>query len=230
VDFGTHDLYVANSGGFDILVFHRGQTHPYNTYTDPGLQYPIDVTLAGDGTVIASNLGQAYGNELGSLSTWIAGPNGGTFVGNFPMTNDSQGGFVAVRKNGSVYYNDFDVTTGHGALWSLSCPAGACGTQTRVTGVSFVDPSGMAFDSTNDLLVTDTSGIGETFELPNPSPKKFRLFGHPYGMAISQSDHHWFTGDWSGNGAKEYSYPSGRLIGIVNGDPHGWLRGVAADP
>jgi hypothetical protein len=230
VDIATHDLYVANTSGFNILVFHRGQTTPYDTYVDPTFQYPIDVKLASDGTLIASNLGQRNGDEAGSLSTWIEGPNGGTFVGNFPMTNDEQGGFIAVRKNGTVYYNDIDLTTLQGALWSLSCPHGACGTQTQVAGVSFPDPAGMAIDSTGDLLVTDTSGLGKTFELPNPHPKTFPLLGHPYGTALSESGRHLFTGDWSGPKVEEYAYPSGKLIGTVSGEHGGRLLGVAVDP
>jgi DNA-binding beta-propeller fold protein YncE len=75
VDAATHDLYVANSGDSNILVFHRGQTVPYNSYFDhTGNQMPIDVTLMNDGTLIASNLGQLTGPELGSISTWIADP------------------------------------------------------------------------------------------------------------------------------------------------------------
>ena len=230
VDVATHDLYVANSGDSNILVFHRGQTASYNAYVDQtGHQMPIDVTLTPDGTLIASNLGQWTGPELGSISTWIAGPNGGTFVGNFPMTNDAQGGFIAAKSNGTIYFNDIDSTTNRGALWSLKCPAGACGTQTQVAGVSFLEPAGMAIDSTGDLLVTDTSGLGETFELPNPHPKKFPLFGFPYGVAINQSGHHIFIADWSGPRVQEYAYPSGTFIGAVKGAQYGWLRGVAVD-
>jgi DNA-binding beta-propeller fold protein YncE len=230
VDAATHDLYVANSSDSNILVFHRGQTASYNTYFDhTGHQGPLDVTLTNDGTLIASNSGQLTGPELGSISTWIAGPNGGTFVGNFPMTNDAQGGFIAVRSNGTVYYNDLDSTSNRGALWSLTCPAGACGTQTQVTGVSFPDPAGMAIDSTGDLFVTDRTGMGQTFELPNPHPKTFPLLGFPYGLAINRSGHHIFIADWSGPKVQEYAYPSGTFIGAVKGAQYGWLRGVAVD-
>src|ERR1700687_1455241 len=41
----THDLYVANYGAHDIVVFHRGQTSPYNTYKDPSFQDPVDVAV-----------------------------------------------------------------------------------------------------------------------------------------------------------------------------------------
>jgi hypothetical protein len=145
------------------------------------------------------------------------------------MTNAAQGGYIAVQSNGTVYFNDIDSTSKRGALWSLKCPAGACGTQTQVARVTFIDPAGMAIDSTGDLLATDTSGLGETFELPNAHPKKFPMLGHPLGLAISQSGHHIFIGDWSGPKVQEYAYPSGTFIGAVKGAQYGWLRGVAVD-
>lgn len=124
VQTSTHDLYVAEVVGGEVLVYHRGQITPYNSYVDPTGQQPFDVAVANDGTVIASN-SQKPGGGPGSLSTWISGPNGGTFVGNFLMTNDIAGAYVTVKKNGTVYYNDYDTTTNLGALWFLKCSAGA---------------------------------------------------------------------------------------------------------
>jgi DNA-binding beta-propeller fold protein YncE len=232
VDTSTHDLYVANMFDFSVTVFHRGQNKPYNTYTDPSGQVVQDVTLAGDGTVIASNVKQYGGPEAGSLSTWTAGPNGGTFVGNFPMTNDAQGGFLTLKKNGTVYFNDVDAKSGLGAMWKVSCRAGVCGPQTRVKGVSFASPSGMMFDATGDLLANDeVAGTADTFELPNPSPKTFPLLaGGGVGMAIDEKDKHWYAADPLNNDAAEYLYPSGALAGIVPGNQGGWPIGVAVDP
>jgi len=234
VRVATHDLYVANDSARDILVFHRGQTIPYNTYTDPTVQDPFDVTVARDGTVIASNLIQPNGNENGSVSTWIGGPNGGTFVGNFPMTNDSEGLFLTVQKGGKVFFTDIDASSGQGLLWSMKCPAGACGPQTQAAGVSFVFPFGMGSDDTEDLLVNDLNpaggGTADTFELPNPMPKMFPLVGVPVGMAINPLDHHWFVADAMSNNAAEYSYPGGALIGTVPGNTGGDPVGMAVDP
>jgi hypothetical protein len=143
VDPATRDLYVASVYGAKILVFHRGQTTAYNTYADPAGDLPEDVTLAKDGTVISSN-GGSINTFAGSISTWIKGPNGGTFVGTFPMYNyfaahiTIGGDFIAVDQNGTVYYDSFDTTNSigtAGTLSSLSCPAGKCGTQTPVAGV-----------------------------------------------------------------------------------------------
>ena len=205
VDTTSHDLYVANAYDFSVAVFHRGQRAPYNVYTDPSGQVVNDVTLARDGTIIASNTKQYGGPEAGSLSTWIAGRNGGAFVGNFPMTNDSQGGFLTLKQNGTVYFNDVDLKSGAGALWKVSCPHGACGRQTRVKGVSFATPSGLTFDAASDLLANDDSAAtADTFELPNPSPKTFPLLGGGgVGMAIDEKDKHWYAADPINNDAAE---------------------------
>jgi hypothetical protein len=239
VDARSHDLYVANLNTGNILVFHRGQPTAYNTYTDPTGQVPFDVTLASDGTVIASNYYSQGGSGSaveGSISTWVAGPNGGTFVRNYPMMNDSYGQFVTVDKSGKVYYSDLDALTDTGALWSLQCPAGVCGAQTRVAGVSFWFPGGMAFNETGDLVAVDTH-IGrtgnavDTFELPNPSPSTFPLVtGWPTEMAIDRHDHHVFVADQDHSDAAEYLYPSGTLVGTVQINSQGRAIGVAIDP
>jgi DNA-binding beta-propeller fold protein YncE len=232
VDTATHDLYVANMRDFDVLVFHRGQTTAYNTYTDASGQLPQDVVLTPDGTVIASNAMQYGGPEAGSLSTWIKGSSGGTFVGNFPMTNDTRGGFLAVDASGTVYFNDIDSNSNLGALWKVSCPAGVCGLQTQQAGVTFQSPGGLAFDRTNDLLAIDPIALkADTFELPHPKPKTFSLFaGSAVGLAINASGNRLFAADPNANNAAEYRYPSGTLVGTVPGNQGGFPVGIAIDP
>jgi len=227
----THDLYVANTGAGNVLVFHRGQSIAYNSYKDPTSQFPYDVTVSNDGTVIASKVFQQGGPEAGSLSTWIGGPNGGTFVGNYPMTNDSVGLWVTVDKHGTVYYNDLDLTSGIGALWSLKCPAGACGTQSQVAGVSFNAPGGLGINRTNDLLANDAQpGTAETFELPNPHPKTFPIDNGSLDLAIDRSNRHWFALNSQDSDAAEYSYPSGALVGRVSCEAGCVASGIGVDP
>jgi hypothetical protein len=228
VQTSTHDLYVADLGGGIVQVYHRGQTIPYNTYRDPSNQNVEDVAVARDGTVLATNYHKRNKTERGSISTWIGGPNGGTFVGNFPMQHSIDGYDITVRNNGIVYFSyvthDF-----RGELWKMRCSAGACGTQTQIAGVLFEFPGGMQFDASDDLVAADQAGLAETFELPNPSPKTFPV-GDPVGIALSESDHHLFVADQRNNDAAEYSYPGGKLIGTVPGMPFGLPYGIAFDP
>jgi DNA-binding beta-propeller fold protein YncE len=226
---GTHDFYVANGAAGNILVFHRGQTTPYNTYVDPSNQYTSDVAIAKDGTVIAVNSASQNRQEFGSLSTWKEGPNGGTFIGNFPLTNNNIGEWMTLRKNGTVYF-DAEPQTGGGSLWFVSCPAGACGPQTQVAGVSFILAGGMVFDESGDLLVSDWgTGTVYRFELPNPVPKSIPVGGEPTGLAINVADHHFFVADIANHDAAEYLYPGVSLVGVVPCCTEGPL-GVAVDP
>lgn len=236
----THDLYVANFDGYDILVFHRGQTVPYNLYIDPTTNsqgsrtYPVDVTVAKDGTVIASNQFSGEGED-GSISTWIGGPDGGTFVGNFLMASNNYGGWVTVAKDGTVYYNEFAVPASEVALWKMSCPAGACGAQTNVPiAVNLQYPGGIAFDAAGNLLMSgidfNLNTFADTYKLPDPTPTSFLMIGLAYGMAINKHDNHWFSADSSNNDAHEYAYPGGRLIGTVPGNSNGSPVGIAVDP
>jgi hypothetical protein len=231
VQAATHDLYVANYGGSDVVVFHRGHLRPYNVYKDPTGQHTVDATVASDGTVIAINEFQPHGVEDGSLSTWIGGPGGGTFVGNFPLTsNNTEGSSLVVDGSGTVYFDNFQ-----GGLWKVLCPAGVCGTQTQVAGVANAS-GGMAFDSSGDLLINNigSPGAGQIFELPNPNPMTFPLGNAPIGMAISQRNHHWFVAydnnPSTGHDAAEYSYPSGTLVGTVPCCTNGFAIGIAFDP
>jgi hypothetical protein len=231
VQAATHDLFVANQHGRNVLVFHRGAVDPYDTYTDPTVQVPIEVTVAPDGTILASNFTNVSQSEAGSISTWIAGPNGGTFVGNFPETNSEQGAYIAVKNNGTVYFDDVDRAMLQGFVWTTACPAGACGVQTQVVGVVLQFPGGVAFDKTGDLLVTDVfAATADTFELPNPVPSTFPMAGAPYDMVLSTGDHNIFTINAFLNEAVEYSYPGGTLIGSVSGASGGAIDGVAVDP
>jgi hypothetical protein len=231
VERATHDLYVADVTRHQVLVFHRGQLTAYNAYKDPtGRQKIIDITVADDGTVFASNANQASGPEDGSISTWIKGPHGGTFVGNFPMKNDIEGLYITVKKNGTVYFSNLD-PHGHGTLWTVKCPAGACGAQTQVPGVSFHFPGGMRINSTNDLLAVDqTAHTLETYELPNTNPAAFSLNGYPTGMDFDELSQRVFIADTEGGGGAEYTYPGGVLVGTVLVNHGAYVVGIAVDP
>ena len=226
----THDLYVANWHGGNIFVFHRGDTIPYNTYTDPSGQLPTDVTVAPDGTVVASN-------DLCSLSTWIAGPNGGTYVGTFPKPTCREVGitFIAAASNGTLYYVNAKSGRNRAKLWSVSCPGGNCNVPVEIPGakVNFFG-SGVAVDTAGSVLAVKASANGRnnklaTFTLPNPNPSIMVLSpGFPLGIAINQQDDLLFVAN--NTGATEYKYPGGTVVGTVAGNQGGAMDGIAIDP
>jgi hypothetical protein len=225
----THDLYVANTGGNDVLVFHRGGTTPFATFTDPGVQNPDDVTVAKDGTVIAANIFQPMGHEQGSISTWHSD---GTFVGNFPMPNSFEGLYVTVQKNGTLYYNDIDFTSGAGLLWTGSCPNGACGTFTS-TGATTAFPGGLRSADHEDVLQIDQNAAGGgaliTYESFPTGTSCAIGAGAPDAMDLNKKQRHVFYADALNNVGGEMKYPSCAPIGTVPGNTSGLPIGAAVD-
>ena len=229
VKASTHDLYVANTGANDVVVFHRHAATPYKTFTDPGVQNPDDVTVARDGTVIAANIFQPMGHEQGSISTWHSN---GTFVGNFPMPNSFEGLYVTVQKNGTLYYNDIDFTSAAGLLWTGSCPHGVCGAFTS-TGATTTFPGGLRSADGEDVLQIDQNAPGggalityETF----PTGTSCAIgAGDPDAMDLNKKQHHVFYADALNDVGGEISYPSCAPIGTVPGNAGGLPIGAAVD-
>jgi DNA-binding beta-propeller fold protein YncE len=229
VEQSTHNLYVANTGGHNILVFHRGARTPFRKYTDPGVQNPDDVTVTRDGTVIAANIFQANFNEAGSISTWHIG---GAFVGNFPMPNSFEGLYLTVQKDGTLYYNDIDMTSDAGLLWTGSCPNGACGTFTS-TGATTTFPGGLRSADGEDVVQIDQNASGGgaliTYEsFPNGVSCAIGG-GDPDAMDINRTQKHVFYADALNDVGGEISYPSCAPIGTVPGNSGGLPIGAAVD-
>jgi hypothetical protein len=225
-----HNLYVANTLGGAVEAFHRGATSPFRTYTDPNIEYPVDVAIAGDGTVIGSNIFQQNGGP-GSLSTWK--PTG-AFVGNFVLTNMARSYFVTVFGASTVYSDGFDNSSG-GALWKVKCPNGHCGISTEL-GVPFAFPGGLGENNTKDLVASDqTNNTGDTFELPSMSPATFTLNGGDnVTLALNKSNSKWYAADALNNELVCYLYAQGGgspgTCGTVPGNSGGQALGVAIDP
>jgi DNA-binding beta-propeller fold protein YncE len=221
----THDLYVANRGNFNILVFHRGATRPYNTLIDPTGQIPVDITVAEDGTVIAAN---RYSD---SISTWRDGPGGGMFVGNFPISPGNQALWVAVGKGGTVYFSDF-VSNRHriGRLWRGKCPLGVCG-RFYVTSVRTVFPGGLRPADGGDIAQIDEAADTLTtyHKLPNGASCHLGARETPAGFDFDRKQHHVFYADGKNYIAVEVSYPDCTPIGYVSFDLFTGPYGVAVD-
>ena len=231
------NLYVANTLAGDVRAYHRGAHSPFKTYTDPGGQFPVDVTIAQDNTVIASNIFKQDGSNRGSISTFKIG---GAFVGNFTMINDIEGLFVTVQKSGTVYFNDLDTTLGTGLLWTGSCPAGACGTFTKVPAATQAMFPGGLRSTRNDSHLTQIDQMNTPmlidYTLPAFSDQTCPIPGvvDPVGDDINFSQHHFYWADAVSNNAGEMTYAtplSGGCVlkGTVPGNAGGMPIGVAVD-
>lgn len=224
------DLYVANTEANDVVVFHRGALVPFLTMTDPNGEYPVDVKIAHDGTVVASNIA-SVADTAGSLSTFTPS---GTFVGDFVLTAEQQGLFIAAFSFGTLYIDGFDTST-KSALWSVKCPAGACGTSTEL-GNPFTYPGGLDESDSSDLVASDqSSGMGDTFELPSLTPVTFANDGGDnVDMVLSKSNASWYAADATNDELVCYQYAqagtSAGSCGTASAGAGGIPAGVAVDP
>ena len=203
------DLYVANTGANNILVFHKGHLNPYRTLSDAG-QYPVDVAVDTDGTVYASNIFDT--NAIaGSVSVYAPGAN--TPTHNYKVPNNLKVLFDALNDSSTLYVNYIDLNTGLGAMVKFY-PGGNTAYPTAVT-TGF--PGGLQFDNTQDLLGLDQvgptfgGGFASIYELPSPTPS-FTFAsdnGDPLGVALVRNERHVYVSDAVFGVVHEYTYPGG---------------------
>lgn len=229
----NHRLYVANTMGKNILVFPRGSMVPSIAYVDPTGEYPADVTVAEDRTVIASNALGATAGVTGSISTWHVN---GAFVGNFPMPLNVKGWFVTVQLDGTLYFNYID-SSGAGQLATGSCPLGACGPFT-IYGPTTTRPGGLrsisedeAPPNVQDVVQIDRS-TASLFLYETPLSPVFCTMpaSRPDGFDFNAPRTQIFYADGSLNEGREMSFPGcvGNLL--VHGLGGGLQIGAAHDP
>jgi hypothetical protein len=195
-----HKLYVANTdfggGSASVIRFPRGSIIPDKTYVDTscGGEYPADVTVATDGTVIATDIVQYNCGGGGALSTWS---KNGTFIGNFQTYNGANPYFITVQENGRVLYDDNSNNINKG-----SCPLGVCGAFIA-TGATFAFPGGLRSASgpkTEDVVLDDQEASGggalTTYE-SFPTPVAICPLGGTRAVSydFNHSDRHAFFAD-----------------------------------
>jgi hypothetical protein len=227
-----HDVYVAVTGAFNVQAFHRGATTPFKTFTDPAGQYPVDVAVSADGTVIASNI-FSPNTGIGSISTF---KSNGTYVGNYVLTNMAESFFIHTYPSHlATYVDGFDNGFAGGAIWKVKCPHGICGTATEL-GVPLVFPGGLGESNSKNLLANDQSNnTGDTFNLPSLSPVTFtQNGGDNVDMAVNKKNNKWYSADALNNILVCYKYAlngsSAGTCGTAAGTPSGQAIGIAVDP
>jgi hypothetical protein len=233
----SHQLYVANTGGGDVLEYARGGSSPIATFTDPSGQFPDDVTVTND-AVIASNISSVNQNG-GSISTWHIG---GLFIKNYPMINDIQGLFVTVQKSAvdKIYFNDIDANSMAGVAYKGKCPGGVCGTFVALPATTDTIYPGGLRSRANDthLIQFDQSagpgGVRLRYKDTNPSfpaGTPCDIGGrHPIGFDMDATATDIYYADAGANVGGEMLYGNCVSIGTVPGNPGGLPIGAAHDP
>ena len=233
----SHKLYVANTGGFDIVVFDRGSLNPAQTYTDPTGQLPVDVTVASDNTVIASNF-MSVANFPPSISTWHGN---GSFVGNFQMPNAFEGLFVTAQAGaaGRIYYNDLDANTDTGVVYTGKCPAGHCGTFTPTPSTTdTLAPGGLRSRNADTRLIQfdAVAGFGgerlrynDVNPLFPPSSSCNINGGEPIGFDMNNTATTIYYADENLDVGTQMTFFCGSPSSVP-GNPGGLLVGAAHDP
>jgi hypothetical protein len=232
----AHNLYVANSVQGNVLVFHRGATTAFMTYSDHtgGItHYPQDVTVAPDNTIIATNVGNSH-DATGSISTWRPG---GHLVGNFPSTPGIENFYVTVQKSGKVYYDDSTDT-----VYVGRCPLGACGTfvNTGATGISYAGQlRSLSYVKTGFdvavLLNDEGNGVLDTFKsFPGPPSSSChwpQVTTPEAGFDINYTNHHIYGAvpDTDFSTGIEMTYPGCVFIGFAGPNNTSSMTGLAID-
>lgn len=216
----------AGKGTWTVAVYRRGQTTPFETYSD-AVWSPVDVAVSADGTVFIANYSSAVTvYPPGSLthSRTLVRPSGQAPLG------------IAFDASGNTFVS-YVFPSGGGSIYEYA-PGQNTGSN---LGISFSgSPHGLAIDARENLIVavSKAPGSGSDIEIfaPGSTKPKKTISGpfQPFMLALSGNGDRLFAADFgSGNGdgaVFKFAYPSGKLIVKDTQGPAAFAYGVAIDP
>jgi hypothetical protein len=181
IGIDTHgDIYVANTGAKNVLVYAAGSSSPTGTLADPG-EFPVDVTIGPDGTVYVANVFGPIGAS-GDVVLYSPGSSEPTETLHDKCFLHVIG--VALDKHNNLFAScDSTPGSGHGAV--VEFKAGS--TKGIQTHIALGNAGGLGFDDVGHLLAIDGSGpslnvydVGNSrpiYKLPLPGASIFFSFG-----------------------------------------------------
>lgn len=206
------DVWVANTGANNILVFKKGQLNAYKTLNDSG-QYPVDIVVGVDGTAYATNIFDTAGGP-GSVSVYAPGSTNPTNT--LVVPNNAKVLFDGMSHNNHLYVNYIDATTGAGAMVKYKNGTG----HAHPTNITFAFPGGIEFPLNNDLTANDQlgpwTGIWElptattSFQWATPNA------GDPLGLALRHDEKHVYVSDALNGSVYEFTYEAGSLVNTIS--------------
>lgn len=231
-------LFVASTGEGVTKEFSRGGASLLATFTAGDRpEFPVDVTVTADKTVIVSNIFASDGSQQGSVDTFRLASH--AWQHNYPMPNNIEGLFITVDKTNHVFFNDLDATTGAGVMQTGICNVGVCGSFSVVGGGTNTNFPGGVRDLFGDLglLQVDQSGgpALQTITRPGFGATSCTIPSggdDAVGIDINKHNKHVFWADASqanGTSAGEMKYPSCQFVGSEPANTSGLPIGAAID-
>jgi DNA-binding beta-propeller fold protein YncE len=200
------NLYVANQSGPDITEYNSSRSLIY-TYT--GVSDPVDVRTDTHGNVYEADYFGADVNEFGQES-------------NTPIATCDPGGFVegvAIDTKGDVFVAFFDGLFSYVTEYA----GGLSGCNHTNLGVSVLEPAGMIFDKSDNLILCDP-GVPAVDVIDPPYNSVSRTLGSGYSdplhVTINKKNDQAYVADSGTGEVYVLGYPAGKLkatLGPSNG-------------
>jgi hypothetical protein len=152
----ANNVYIANTGGEDVLQYPYGGTSPTQTYTDTG-EYPVGCSVdPTTGNLAISNIFSPTTGE-GAVTICSSPSSCATYV--------EPGGllecyFIGYQPNGDLYVDG--IATGTYTFGMAYLPAGSTTWQTASVSGATINFPGTVQSNGTQLSVEDQSGAGGT--------------------------------------------------------------------
>lgn len=200
------DIYVANTGAKDVLVYPAGSTYPTSTLDDPN-EFPADVAVGSDGTVFVANVFGPMGIP-GDVTVYAPKSDEPTKTLKDACFLHVMG--VALDRHGNLFVS-CNARPGSGFGSVIEFKAGS--TKGTPTHIKLANAGGVGFDGAGHLLVIDSQGPTlNVYNVGSPRPiDKLALPGAALYFSFNRSSTELYVADYSLGEIEVFRYTPRRL-------------------
>jgi hypothetical protein len=206
-----NNLYIANTGDSDVLIYAPPYTKVTQTLSDAG-QYPVGISVLNDGQFIA----------VSNIFTTNLGPGSITFYNNGIATNItgstiSKAYFCGFDAKGNLYFDGFD-TAGNVLLAVIpKLTTGGTTVRTLTSNQAILFPGDVVVTARGKIAIGDQTGLAVyTFNPPVSGSLGTPILttpltgsGDPVTFAFTSTDSSLWTADAVNLNSADYKYPAG---------------------
>ena len=212
------NLYVANTGGNNVLRYAMPYTGAPFVMQDPG-EYPVDVAVDPKGNVAVTNLESTSGGP-GNIALYAVGSSVATGSASSPTFTSPR--FAAFNSVGELFLDDVDLfNTGVvnvGAFYP-NYVSFANGIATLTTANSIGFPGGVQINTAHKVAIDDQSGgfiysynSPSGLNLGSPATTTLATSSDPVGFAFNAGGNHTLSANAVSQAALYNKYPTGVLV------------------